>query len=85
MLFLLAIESLHRLFQKNHELSLLGNLSKACESFRASFYDDDVVVFLSPSVQEVQTAETILDIFAKASGLVTNMAKAHFSQSNVIK
>jgi hypothetical protein len=57
MIFLLAMEPLRRLFQKAQELGLLSSLSKACDSFRASLYDNDAVVFLNPSVQEVQTLQ----------------------------
>jgi hypothetical protein len=41
MLFLLAMEPLHRLFQKAQQLGLLENLNKACDTFRVSLYADD--------------------------------------------
>jgi hypothetical protein len=78
MLFLLAMEHLHRLFQKAQELGILSKISPSCNSFRASLYVDDAAVIISPSPHVVQVTECILDIFAQASGLTTNLTKTEF-------
>jgi hypothetical protein len=75
MLFLLAIEPLHKLFRKAQKLNLLGKLSKESECFRISLYADDAAVFIKPIEQDLHTTLSILNIFADASGLVTNMGK----------
>jgi hypothetical protein len=83
MLFLLAMEPLHRFFQKAQELEILSKLSPSCNSSRASLYADDASIFISPSPHDVQVTECILDIFAQASGLTTNLAKTEFSPFGV--
>ena len=42
---------------------------------RASFYADDLVIFLSPNVNDFNNMRRILDLFAGASGLITNVEK----------
>jgi hypothetical protein len=79
MLFLLAMEPLHRLFQRAQQDGLISSLSRGCDSFRASLYADDASVFIKPTEQEVQVTDCIIEIFAQASGLVTNMTKTVFS------
>jgi hypothetical protein len=78
MLFLLAMEPLHRLFCRAQQFGLLDKLSKGCERFRASLYADDAAVFIKPNVREVGVTEFILDLFAKTSGLITNLEKTEF-------
>jgi hypothetical protein len=78
MLFLLAIEPLHRLFGKAQSLNLLGSLTRSCDTFRMSLYADDVVVFIKPSEYELIITNLILKTFAEASGLVTNLNKTEF-------
>jgi len=46
---------------------------------RASFYSDDLVVFLSPTEADLRCIRAILDLFVDASGLVTNMDKCLIS------
>jgi hypothetical protein len=78
MLFLLAMEPLHLLCKKAQELNLLRKLSPACKTFRISLYVDDVALFLNPSEHELKVLDEILQLFAAASGLVTNMEKTQF-------
>jgi hypothetical protein len=75
MLFILAMEPLHLLFKKAQELGLLEVVSKGCEAFRVSLYDDDVAIFIKPSEQDWLVTNSILDTFAEASGLSTNLSK----------
>jgi hypothetical protein len=74
MLFLLAIEPLHRLFSKAQEMGLLAKIG----NFRVSFYADAAALFIKPTDQDLCIAEAILGIFAEASGLKTNMSKTEF-------
>jgi hypothetical protein len=78
MLFLLAMEPLHMLFQKAQEAHLLQRLSPTCDSFRVSLYADDAAVFVHPNEQDLQITDCILKMFAEASGLTTNMSKTHY-------
>jgi hypothetical protein len=78
MLFLLAMEPLHRLFKKAQETNLLDKVSKGCHEFRISLYADNAAVFIKPTAKDLQVTNTILELFVGASGLVTNMDKTQF-------
>jgi hypothetical protein len=78
MLFLLAIELLFRLFNKAQELGLLDRVSKYCERFRVSLYADADAMFIKSTPHNLHVSVAILNLFAKASGLVTNMDKTSF-------
>jgi hypothetical protein len=66
------VEPLHKLFQKAQHLGLLDKLSNGSDRFRDSLYVDDAVLFIKPTPKEVAISEFILDVFAQASGLVSN-------------
>jgi hypothetical protein len=78
MLFLLAMEPLHRLFQRAQEAGLLHKVSKGCQTFRVSLYADDTAVFIKPTEYDWMVASHIMHLFAQASGLVSNMEKTSF-------
>ena len=46
---------------------------------RVFLYADDVVLFLRPQQQDLELTKGILEIFARVSGLRTNMDKCHIS------
>jgi hypothetical protein len=75
MLFLLVMKPLHRLFKKAQETNLLDKVSKGCHEFRISLYADDAAVFIKPTTKYLQVTNVILELFAGANGLVTNMDK----------
>lgn len=78
MLFLLAMEPLHQLFARAQQEGLIQKLSNGCDTFRMSLYADDAAVFVNPSTGDLQITDCILEIFANASGLVTNMQKTEY-------
>lgn len=43
--------------------------------YQCSFYADDVIMFIRPTVQEATTVKDILEVFGNVSGLRTNLAK----------
>jgi hypothetical protein len=75
MLFLLAIEHLHKLVAKAQEMEMLDILSKRCDTFIISLYDDDATLFIGPSKKDFKIVSEILNIFSAASGLKTNLHK----------
>jgi hypothetical protein len=75
MIFMLVMESLHMLFHKAQETRILGYLHQNCASFRMSLYADDAAVFINPTAQDLQATRFILQLFADASGLITNLEK----------
>jgi hypothetical protein len=78
MLFPLAMEPLHILFKKAHDYSLLYKISPVCDDTRASLYAYDAIVLNHPSVKDLRVSDCILNLFAEASGLITNMSKTHY-------
>jgi hypothetical protein len=75
LLFILAMEPLHRLFQKALQMGLLSKLAMSCDRFKMSLYGDDAAVFIKPAEQDLQGTIEIMDMFAKVSGLFTNISK----------
>jgi hypothetical protein len=75
MLFLLAMEPLQLLFKKAMQAQLINLLTPNCDSFRVSLYADDAALFLKPSKDDLNTMNCILQLFADASGLITNLSK----------
>lgn len=78
MIFLLAMEPLHRIFQLAQSKGLLHHLQQDCANFRMSLYADDAALFIAPKAWDLQVALAILDIFGQASGLMTNIGKTEF-------
>jgi hypothetical protein len=66
------------LFAKAQEMQLRQKLSTTCDVFRVSLYADDAVVFIQPTEYEMNVTNFILELFADASGLETNISKTHF-------
>jgi hypothetical protein len=79
MLFLLVMEVLSEMFQKADEWSLLHELRDKTMPFRASFYADDVILFICPQAQDLQLMKLIFDVFQGASGLECNLVKCQIA------
>jgi hypothetical protein len=78
LLFILALEPLHRILVKAKQNGLLSQFSKQHGRLRAIFYADNVALFLNPVKEEVQTIFQLLDFFGQTSGLKINCAKCTF-------
>jgi hypothetical protein len=78
MLFLFTMELLQILFKKAHEVNLLQKLRPNCDTCKVSLYTDDAALFIQPNAQALKVADHILNLFAEASGLMTNMAKTFY-------
>jgi hypothetical protein len=75
MLFLLVMEPLQLLFKKAMQARLINKLTHNCDSFRVSLYADDATLFLNPSKDDLDIMNGILQLFADASGFITNLSK----------
>jgi hypothetical protein len=75
MLFILAMEPLHRLFQAAAAEGLLSPVHLRAASLRMSLYADDAAIFFNPVKEEVQVLADILQMFGQVSRLVTNQSK----------
>jgi hypothetical protein len=75
MLFIIAMNVLHRLLQKAAADGVLRRMEPPEVKFQCSLYADDVILFIWPHVQEARAVKQIMHIFGEASGLQTNLAK----------
>lgn len=75
MIFILAMDVLHRLMTHAANQNLLQPIGHRSISHQCSLYADDVILFISPIDQDLAVTTGILDIFGMAMGLRTNMAK----------
>jgi hypothetical protein len=78
MLFLFAMEPLHMLFKAAQEAGLLGRLTSTCDAFKVALYADDAALFICSTEDDYKTIDCVLQIFAEASGLNTNISKTQF-------
>ena len=78
LLFVLVMEGLNALLKLADVRGLLQVLHPKIKE-RAFMYADDVVIFLSPNQQDLVLTRGILEIFAGASGLKTNLSKCLIS------
>lgn len=72
------MEALNDLISKAEDLQLFTPLGPRVIKMRASLYANCMVVFLHPSERDVQIMRNILELFALASGLHTNVQKCQF-------
>lgn len=76
MLFVISMEVLNALILRADTDGLLTPIGHSAITFRASFYADDMVIFIKPLRQDMLLLLAILDVFEKASGLKANRAKS---------
>jgi hypothetical protein len=75
MLFLLVMEVLSALIQKVDHWSLLQQLGTNTIPHRASFYVDDLILFVPPEEQDLLTLRHVFEVFEGASRLGCNLSK----------
>jgi hypothetical protein len=78
MLFLLAMKPLHLLFYKAQQAQIIKSLTSACDNFRIALYADDAALFIQPKEEDLKSTESILDMFAQACRLMTNLTKTQY-------
>jgi hypothetical protein len=74
-LFILIMEVLHLMIEKAGSVGLLTPLAASGLHCRTSMYADDVVTFLRPTRADFRVFAQVVEDFAAASGLRTNMDK----------
>jgi hypothetical protein len=75
MLFILVMDVLGVLFNKDEEAGLLQQLSVRKKLHWVSIYADDVALFLHPTESDITVTMDILQLFGDASGLHNNANK----------
>lgn len=76
LLFILAIDPLHRLISKAAMDGIIAPLPVREIKLRVSVYADDAVIFANPDRDEIDKLLHILKLFGDASGLHLNPAKS---------
>ena len=73
--FVIAMEALNALIKNAETKGILQPLGNNAIQERIFLYVDDVILFTSPNQQNLVATQTILEIFALASGLSINQNK----------
>jgi hypothetical protein len=82
MLFVLTMEVLNALIHRAEEEQLFSPLGSDAITFRASFYADDMVIFIKPARQDLLLLSSIMETFEQISGLKTNKEKSKATPIN---
>jgi hypothetical protein len=75
LLFDMAMDVPHLMFERAAVVSLLMELSASGSRHRTLMYDDDAVTFIWPIEVDLRACTQIVEDFGMASGLHTNLAK----------
>ena len=75
LLFVLVVDCLGRLMDLAQQQKVISPLGMTIKH-RASIYADDVIIFIKPLLLDFNVVSQIMDLFGKATGLCTNMAKS---------
>jgi hypothetical protein len=78
-LFVLAMEALNALFRQVDSWGALTSLLAPAIRYRLSLYAHDLVIFITPTVQDLCCIRAVLDRFAKASRLCSSISKSQFT------
>jgi hypothetical protein len=76
MLFILTIDPLQHILSTATQHGILSPIHSRLIRCRISLYADNAGIFVNPVKDELRAITAILDVFGKASGLMTNTAKS---------
>uniref|UniRef100_A0A453I001 Reverse transcriptase domain-containing protein n=2 Tax=Aegilops tauschii subsp. strangulata TaxID=200361 RepID=A0A453I001_AEGTS len=74
--FVLAVDTLGRLFKRVAELGIIRRLHPSRSIPPISLYADDVVLFCHPQQEDIDAVKAILQLFGRASSLRVNFTKS---------
>jgi hypothetical protein len=74
------MEALNALFRAADKLALFSPLGIPSIRYRAFLYADDLVILVCPPHNDIALVCDIMELFAQASDLDTNIAKCQFTQ-----
>jgi hypothetical protein len=75
----MVMESLNALFWLADNMHILTSLQPPSIRHHVSLYADDLAAFVVPTEQDIRVVGEILQLFASASGLHTNVGKCQFT------
>ncbi|GJN11283.1 hypothetical protein PR202_ga29462 [Eleusine coracana subsp. coracana] len=73
------MEAINALIRRAEEHQLLTPLGQTAVKNRVFIYADDLVIFLKPTEKDLKLIRAVLNLFAEATGLETNVNKCQFS------
>ena len=76
LLFVIAIDPLHRILELATEMGALTKLRGKSPHLRISMYADDAALFVAPLQDDIRTLANILNSFGEVTGLKTNFQKS---------
>jgi hypothetical protein len=80
MLFILAMDPLHKLLQRAAESGILSLITPRSSGIKVSLYADDAAIFAKPTKNDLGALKEILDMFRRVSDLRTNLQKKKYSR-----
>jgi hypothetical protein len=80
MLFVVVMEVLNAMISEAYQQGLLSPLPGTVMKHRLSIYADDLLMFVMPRQEDFTCIREVLNLFAGASGLITNIDKCSISQ-----
>ncbi|WVZ79919.1 LOW QUALITY PROTEIN: hypothetical protein U9M48_027442 [Paspalum notatum var. saurae] len=75
MLFVVIMEALNGLIKLAYRGGFLASFRHPAVRCRALLYAEDLVIFVTPLQRDLRLLKRLLDVFAGASGLCTNLSK----------
>ncbi|WVZ68219.1 hypothetical protein U9M48_017182 [Paspalum notatum var. saurae] len=78
-LFVLAMEVLNSLFRRASTAGVLVPAEPPAVMNQCCLYADDVILFMSPTVQEANAVKELLGLFSDVAGLKINLSKSSVS------
>lgn len=79
MLFVVVMEVLNAMISEAYQQGLLSPLPGTVMKHRLSIYADDLLMFVMPRQEDFTCIREVLNLFAGASGLITNIDKCSIS------
>ena len=76
MLFILAIDPLHRMLDLATQHGILSPLPQTAARWRTSMYADNVAIFINPSKNDLKAIKIIMQAFGSFLGLHINLQKS---------
>jgi hypothetical protein len=55
-----------------------SSASHLSDTFKLTLYADDAALFIQPKAEKLEVTDSIMNLFAQASGLMTNLTKTQY-------
>jgi hypothetical protein len=79
MIFVIVMEVLNALIKEADRREILTTLPSRSIKHPMSHYADDLMLLLTPKLEDFECIKQVLDLYTGASGLTTNVEKCHMT------